>query len=302
MNAVRIGAEAPTKPLYVELPGDVVLQMCVMRPEPDDVCPPLPFFAPPPPHPSCLASAGLRPHVLSPADVLGAGAFSASAALPTDGDDGNAAAIDHPGTSDGCAFSAAERSAVLLAAEEAAVRGCRPSAELSRLRADDWLAAEHTSGSLFAALDASQLRLLAEAARSQALCDLLLRRALPRLLSSSNDDKAEEEQRHAHDGQAAAARDDNEGRGGNDVETNGSSAAPLPSALSELLLGLLRGGSLLRLSAAEFDAQVVHQLHGVGTQLGARAAAQAALAFAVLHREKWVRPEGRSQEVRVTVI
>ena len=63
----------PVSRLFVDsLPGEPALQMCFMRPEPDELCPELPFLVPPPTLRS-LRDCGLEPTVVSAADVLAVG-------------------------------------------------------------------------------------------------------------------------------------------------------------------------------------------------------------------------------------
>ena len=66
-------ALGPISRLFVDsLPGEPALQMCFMRPEPDELCPELPFLVPPPTLRS-LRDCGLEPTVVSAADVLAVG-------------------------------------------------------------------------------------------------------------------------------------------------------------------------------------------------------------------------------------
>lgn len=99
----------------------------------------------------------------------------------------------------------------------------------------------------FADLSANQLMRLVDAVHSQPLCDALLFHHFPRLLRGSE-------------------------------RTEGAVDGLLPAPLAELLLLLLRGGTSLRLSAADFEQQVSRPLHGT-SRMGAVAAAQASLVF-----------------------
>ena len=68
----------PISRLFVDsLPGESALQMCFMRPEPDELCPELPFLVPPPTLRS-LRDCGLEPTVVSAVDVLAVGPPAAS--------------------------------------------------------------------------------------------------------------------------------------------------------------------------------------------------------------------------------
>ena len=305
---------APTDALFVSLPGmERPLQMCIMRPSARSLCSDLPYLVPLPPHPSCLHAAGLAPQVLSAADVLSSvesscgpvgspsrnsAALAASAVAPAP----PAAAV--PAAAPAASLDVTERTALLLAAEQAAASACCSSADfssalpppelrdaLARLAPADWraaaaAAAEPSSRPLLGALSAAQLRLVAEAARSVVLCDLLLQQALPRLLREHAE--ADEEQHAAaargSDVLGGARRDD--GDDDDDDDDDDGDAAPLPGALSELLVVLLRGGSLLRAPPDEFDRRLVQPLHALdadatGRSLGARAAAQASTIYCV---------------------
>ena len=87
--------EAPTAPLFVALPDEGILQMCVMRPEPEELCPDLPLFVPfvPSELSVSLREAGLAPRVLSAADVLAGEPASTSAADSTAGSGSASAAL-----------------------------------------------------------------------------------------------------------------------------------------------------------------------------------------------------------------
>lgn len=99
----------------------------------------------------------------------------------------------------------------------------------------------------FGDLSANQLMRLVDAVHSQPLCDALLFHHFPRLLRGSE-------------------------------RTEGAVDGLLPAPLAELLLLLLRGGTSLHLSAADFEQQVSRPLHGT-SNMGAVAAAQASLVF-----------------------
>ena len=243
-------ALGPVSRLFVDsLPGEPALQMCFMRPEPDELCPELPFLVPPPTLRS-LRDCGLEPTVVSAADVLAVGPPAAS--------DMSTSAQPEP-------LSADERKALLCTAVQAAARGTAVPATLSRLRPADWEAA--LDAKFGETLNAAALRNLAGAAGSEALCDHLLRYAVPRLL------KEHAAKTPDADGAPSLAADRESG------------AEALPPALSALLTSLLQGGSLLRLpDADEFDERCTRLLRtsveADPSRLGLRAATQAACMYA----------------------
>ena len=241
-------AEAPIRHLYVKLPSEGLLQMCVMRPEPDDLCSSeLPFQLPPPGAPPTLREVDLAPKVISAKDLLCHDLASSShppSVLRTTG-----------------APSGAECAAIIQSAERSAALGSTSLPALARLQPDQWVASFAGSSAAdtpFHALDARALQHVLRSAGSESLCDLLLQHALPRLLQQCA--------RDATTPQLEAAIGD---------------AEPLPAELSELLQELLHSGTWLRRSAADFDECVVHVLRNADATLGGRAAAQAALVFAV---------------------
>ena len=69
--AAAAALEAPTAALYVDLPGEGTLQMCVMRPTAQEVCPALPLLVPPPEPEQLLRAAAARPRVLPASDIVG---------------------------------------------------------------------------------------------------------------------------------------------------------------------------------------------------------------------------------------
>ena len=253
------GHSAPTTNLYVALPNEGLLQMCIMRPTPEDICPPLPFLVPPPAAPS-LGAAGLASSVMAAADVIGWS--DAPSSLPS-------SRMPRRADSASSRLSSSERLELLRTAEQMALNESWPLAvDFVRLTSEDWSAAfaarrpaEGSGAEPFQQLGAPALRRVALAAGSEALCDLLLQHALPRLL-------------HPQEATGSQRLRPSEGAGAIDEDV------PLPAPLSALLLVLLHGGSHLRQSATDFDARVVHPLRCLSAPLGARAAAQAALTFA----------------------
>lgn len=268
---------APTSALYVDLPfGQGLLQMCVMRPEPKDVCPELPFFVPPPPAASDLHATSLMAKQLPPAEDL---LLRGASAAPPDNP------LVPPCVS---CHSVSERRAVLHSAREQARCGRQPTG-LAALRPADWAAvsdettaAAASEPECFADLDAAQLLLVVQAARSEALCDLLLfghalrQRILraPRPMGTTTTEDIAPS------------------------EAEAEAQAPLPGALSDLLLALLHGGSALRLPAADFDAQIVQPLLQLDLRedgkrpMGTRGATQAALIFAAAVQQQQQHGDG----------
>uniref|UniRef100_A0A7S2N498 Uncharacterized protein n=1 Tax=Haptolina brevifila TaxID=156173 RepID=A0A7S2N498_9EUKA len=231
-------ASAPTANLYVDLGDEGLLQMCVMRPDMREIFPSLPFLVPPP-HVEAFA-AKLLPCTLGVAFI---------------GDEGENSATQRDD-----ADNSVDVARVLGAVEQALLRQ-QSLPDLSRMRAADWMAAFSSSLESevpLRSLGTTSLRRLADAARSETLCDMLLRHSFPRLL-----------QEHA------AQQPPSEEVGGPDA------AVPLPPELSELLLLLLRNGSALRLTMAEFEQQFVCNLRN-GSPMGERAATQASLAYAAI--------------------
>jgi hypothetical protein len=234
-------AAPPTANLFVDLGDEGLLQMCVMRPTPEDVCTELPFLVPAPTAPDVdAAGLSLQSQVLPAADMLAVDA----------GLTGNSMENTSAEPRAGC-------SALLIAVQEAALRGEALPADLAMVQPREWELLAANGEAPFRELDAAQLRRVAECAHSQDLCDLLLDHAFPRLL---------EREREEED--AAAA-----------VEAKGlGEARALPDALSALLMILLRDGTRMDLSEQDFDLRVVKRLRAV-PRLGARAATQAALTF-----------------------
>ena len=265
----------PTANLYVDLPSEGVhLQMCVMRPEPSEVCKPLPLFLPTPPtleqrpH-EVLSTIGLEPRVLPGAEV----ARPYESPSPTDS--GAPSRFARASSSfDAAVFMRSLNRAALVA--DAAEAQRHLTLVMAQVQTADWPAVlEHDAfakSAIVTAASAEQVARVAAAARSEQLCDALLRDAVPRLLLLQ-DEPMEEDEEEEH----AAAQD-----------TTGSMEAempplhaPLSRPMSSLLQVLLRGGSHLRLDASSFDQLVTQPLVGVEpTGRGARAAAQAALVYA----------------------
>ena len=292
MLAPDIYENCPTENMLVVLPGSKMpLSMFFMRPSESSNCPELPFLVPPPPDATSLSSAGLSPRVLSASDVCNPAHNASSASLHhhlRSAASSSAVACD----------SAAERTALLRAAEEAMIAcddGFRlvmphllPAAvcDLSRFQPADWRAAAEEAmaadSSLFDALSAWQLRQVAEAARSETLCDLLVQTSFPRLLLLRSTEEREEQREQQEEGQQQQQQQ---------ADDADDDSAPLPGALSALLLVLLRGGTFIRAPAADFERIVVQPLRSLEKEeegqntwgrLGARAAAQATTMYRVL--------------------
>ena len=143
---------APTANLYVPMPEGETLQMCYMRPEPEEACGELPFLVPAP-----------APGA-SPASVMRGGAM----ALPRRGG-------GEPSDDDDC--SAALQTVRLV---EAALASDEPLPRLA-LSADDWADAFSATPPPFATNTCDQLMRLIAMVRSQELCDRLLECRLPPL-------------------------------------------------------------------------------------------------------------------------
>ena len=133
------------------------------------------------------------------------------------------------------------------------------------MRAEEWALAFAGASVPFGALTADQLLALADEVGSAALADLLLDRALGRLLC---------------DGAAAAAA---EGAAAPWPDSARADAEPLPPPLARLLVHLLHQGSALRLAPAAFDERIAVRLRA-HAPLGPRAAFQAQLVFDAVNR------------------
>ena len=249
----RVVPSAPSAMhLYIE--GDstepVYHQMCYMRPPASELCGRVPMLLEPPE--VSARSCGLRPAVLPPEVVL--------IGMPESSDDEAAP--------DGGADAPADRErceAAVAAAERAARRGARLPPHVRAMRAEEWALAFEGASVPFGALTADQLLALADEVGSAALADLLLDRALGRLLC---------------DGAAAAAA---EGAAAPWPDSARADAEPLPPPLARLLVHLLHQGSALRLAPAAFDETIVARLRA-HAPLGPRAAFQAQLVFSAAAR------------------
>ena len=260
LEAASTSVDAPpTANLYVEMPSEgVLLQMCVMRPDAPEVCAPLPFLMPAPPavnrDAAELASSCPALQVLAGTDVV--------AREPEQRHE----AIDPVPERRPHFESSAARSAFLRSLANAALHGDPlPTDVMNSMGPEEWEeileGAQASRAGLLDGLSADQLQSVAIAARSARLCDMLLQTAFPRLLAAERTLNAA-----VPDASAAAT-------------------APLPGALGALLLTLLRGSSYLRLDAQEYDREVVQLLRASSGGLGGRAAAQAALVYAVAAQE-----------------
>ena len=173
MESERVVPSAPSAAhLYIE--GDstepVYHQMCYMRPPASELCGRVPMLLEPPE--VSARSCGLRPAVLPPEVVL--------VGMPESSDDEAAP--------DGGADAPADRErceAAVAAAERAARRGARLPPHVRAMRAEEWALAFEGASVPFGALTADQLLALADEAGSAALADLLLDRALGRLLCAA---------------------------------------------------------------------------------------------------------------------
>lgn len=243
--------DAPTANLYVDVGDEGTLQMCVMRPSARETCPELPLLVTTPDVPSLAAERG-----------LGAGAVSGFEALEQ---------VDAPD----------DAPLALRAVEQALMLHQPLPCNLDHVQDVDWTAAfaSRAEGQPFQSLGANALHALALAAQSDALCDLLLRHSLPRLLQE------QQTTRGGLDTCGDSNRDGREGRMGEALGSDDASGALLPPMLSSLLLLLLRRGTALSLPIAEFERQVVGPLHSLGG-MGPCAANQAALVFATEARKR----------------
>jgi hypothetical protein len=242
-------ADAPTANLFVELPKEGVLQMCVMRPTPTEVCPPLPLLVPFP-EPQELAATLFPPRLFAD-DALHEKEMQREPATTCSN--------IQPNPDGGVA---------IIRATEQALRQQRELPEaLRNLDVSDWQAYFASAAGdravdtapPFSSLNPKQLESLIHAAQSEELCDLLLARTFPFWLRS------------ASESHAAATSEE--------LEQIDSATLPLPSPLTGIILLLIRHGRSLRLSVTEFEQQVVQPLYSLPV-LGERAAAQASLIYA----------------------
>ena len=254
--------EAPNANMFVDLPEEGTLVMCVMRPTVEEVCPELPLLFMPP-EPQQLLRPNTHPRMLGPVDMLGE-----DAGLSVGGGDAD---------EEMARASVGEEVKDLLDKTERLLR--QPSVplpeELARLEPSVWREVFQVAdgaqeghgapaGSRFNGLGAAELRRLVVAAESAELCDILLGR-LPRILAHRTDDP-----------------DDRQAGAPPEVTPDGAAARgddrPLPSAWSDLLRLLLTGGSALSLSASEFEERVVRPMQAVA-DIGPRAATHAMHVF-----------------------
>lgn len=155
--------------LYVTSPTGEELQFVFMRPTPEELCPPLPFFIEGP-TPS-LENFGLAPRMLTEFD------------LPPFPPPGAAAAPSSSSQPRVPASTAAE----LLERIERALTSGEPLPDLTQLQAGDWRAMFESPPAgrpPVAAASAAQLQRLASEGGSETLADLLLVHTLLRLLQA----------------------------------------------------------------------------------------------------------------------
>lgn len=223
---------------YVSTPEGEVLQMCFMRPEPEQLCPSLPFLIEAPE----LSTACLD------IDPMPMEAQSVLLSLPS---------REYSGVT-----SSSERVHLFL---QALVRDEETLPDVSLIPSSEWeqallAAPSENLEALMKQISCSPSRLLqlARSLRAEKVCDALLERQFCDLLS------LEEGSKKLH-----PLKDH-----GCSSHTFGDSS-DLPFPFSDLLSELLHNGSVLRLARHQFQQHVIDRLHNAGA-LGPCAATQAA--------------------------
>ena len=255
---------------YVETPQGEVLQMCFMRPTAEQLCPSLPFLVPAPE--LSAAACGIEPMPMA-----------AEHALPDRQPRQELEVASQQSSTGGSSLDIEEffgRLARALLRRDEALPDASAAVPADWERALSGDKGDPVSAYLIEALRSpSHVHRLALAARSEALCDLLLQQCFPPLLrqeqATGDTDSGDLVAALARSPSVAASAL----ASGPEASLAPGPAQPLPPPLSELLVQLLQSGSMLRLELCEYDRRVVVPLDAAGG-LGPRAAAQATLVYA----------------------